>query len=64
MKGKTRKNEQQSTFKFLERHQSPDLIMSEQEIEKNTFTPGALAPQVRELLGNIIFPLILLLFLN
>lgn len=46
MKGKTRKNAQQSTFKFLESHQSPDLIMSEQETEKNTFIPAALAPQV------------------
>lgn len=56
MKGKTRKKAQQSTFKFLESYQSPDLIMSEQEIEESTFTPGALAPQVNELLGNIFFP--------
>lgn len=57
MKGKTRKKAQQSIFKFLESHQSPDLITLGQEIEKGTFIPGALAPQVSELLGNSFFPL-------
>lgn len=41
--------------------QSPDLITAEQEIDKNTSTPAALASQVRQLLGSIICLLILLL---
>lgn len=56
VKGRTRKKAQQSTFKFLESHQSPDLIMLEQETEESTVIPGAL---VSELLGNIFSPLIL-----
>lgn len=61
VEGSTRNKWQWISFEFLENHQSPDLTTAEQETEKTPFTPGALASQVSELLGNMVFLLILLL---